>query len=291
MELNHQIVTTPPRAAASVLLLRDGRDGLEIFMVKRHGASDVLGGAYVFPGGKVDSADGEGAAVACLREPPDDLHRALAEPALSPTGAAAMFFAACRETFEESGVLLAGDADAATQRQAIELGRAGRSFADICRELGLSIAASRLVPWTRWITPVVPSVQSKRFDTRFFAGMVPAGQHAEHDNREATDSVWFTPRAALDRYWANEIELAPPQIMTLAHLTRHGSVASALGEAAGRPPPVIQPEPILLDGQRVVCYPGDPGHPIDRRAMPGPTRLMFRNRRFEPIDGFDALFA
>ena len=79
--------------------------------------------------------------------------------------------------------------------------------------------------------------------------------------------------------------------MTLAHLSRHATVASALSEAASRPPPVIQPEPIQVDGNRVVCYPGDPGHPLVRRAMPGPTRLMFRNKRFEPIDGFDALFA
>ena len=67
---------------------------------------------------------------------------------------------------------------------------------------------------------------------------------------------------------AREIELAPPQIMTLAHLSRHATVASALSEAASRPPPLIQPEPIQVDGNRVVCYPGDPGHPLARRAMP-----------------------
>ncbi len=290
MELNHQIVTAPPRAAASVLLLRDAPGGLEIFMVKRHGASDVLGGAYVFPGGKVDTADREEVCIGCLEEAPGALHHKLAEPELEPAVAAATFFAACRETFEESGILLAPRAGGAEQREAMTLARGGRPFAEICRHLGLTIAASRLVPWSRWITPVVPSVQTKRFDTRFFAGTVPAGQHAEHDNREASDSAWWSPRDALDRYWAHEIELAPPQIMTLAHLSRHASVASALSEGVSRPPPVIQPEPTQVDGKRVVCYPGDPGHPLTHRAMPGPTRLVFRNKRFEPVDGFEALF-
>jgi hypothetical protein len=136
----------------------------------------------------------------------------------------------------------------------------------------------------------VPSVSSKRFDTRFFVAAVPAGQQATHDNHEATESTWLSPRAGLQQYWNRAIELAPPQIMSLVHLARHDSVASVLAQARGRLPPLIQPEPFELDGTRVLCYPGDERHPVAQRALPGPTRLHYRDKRFEPTGGFEALF-
>ena len=74
MKLNHDVVTTPPRHAATVMLLRDGADGPEVFMVRRHGLSDVLGGAYVFPGGKLDDADADAGLHQRLDTPTDMLH-------------------------------------------------------------------------------------------------------------------------------------------------------------------------------------------------------------------------
>ena len=220
------------------------------------------------------------------------LHQRLNEAELSAAEAAAFHVAAVREVFEESGVLLALDrtgavasAEAASARV-----RAGEHFNDMLQQLDLCLDVASMLPWTRWITPLVPSVQTKRFDTRFFVTTVPAGQQASHDMVEATASAWLSPRAALDQYWAAEIELAPPQIMSLAHLSRHASVASALAEAASRPPPLIQPHPFEHDGTRHLCYPGDPNHALPVRAMPGPLRLRWRNKRFEPVDGFDALF-
>ena len=153
----------------------------------------------------------------------------------------------------------------------------------------LRLHAGELTPWTCWITPLVPSVMNKRFDTRFFVAAVPGGQQASHDNHEATESVWLQPRAALQQYWDRAIELAPPQIMSLVHLTHHASVAGVLAQARSRLPPLIQPEPFELDGTRVLCYPGDPRHPVAQRALPGPTRLHYRNKRFEPEDGFEGL--
>ena len=97
-------------------------------------------------------------------------------------------------------------------------------------------------------------------------------------------------RQALQQYWAGQIELAPPQIMSLAHLARHPAVDSVLSAARGRRPPVIQPEPFDHEGQRVICYPGDTRHSVREQALPGPTRLSFRNKRFEPDAGFEALF-
>jgi hypothetical protein len=146
------------------------------------------------------------------------------------------------------------------------------------------------VPWSRWITPRVPSVMNKRFDTRFFVAAVAPEQVARHDDYETTESVWLAPRAALQRYWDGTIEMAPPQIMTLAQLSRFASVDAALAAARAGRPPLIQPESLEDGGTRVVCYPGDACHPVAERAMEGPTRLRWRNKRFEPEDGFEALF-
>ena len=291
MQLNHEPVLTPPRAAASVVLLRDGAAGLEVFLARRHGLSDVLGGAYVFPGGKLDAADSSPQSLARLGASPEALHAALAEPALAAPQAAAFYVAACRETFEEAGVLLGCGATAEQAEQVARTTRDGVAFADALAAAGLSLDCGNLVPWSRWITPRVPSIMSKRFDTRFFVVRLPEGQQAVHDARETVESAWLAPREALARYWDGRIGLAPPQIMSLVDLARHASVAAVLDAARARGPALIEPEPFEQDGARVIAYPGDERHPLRERALPGPTRLAWRNGRFEPLGGFEAFFA
>jgi 8-oxo-dGTP pyrophosphatase MutT (NUDIX family) len=290
MELNTQIVTGPPRAAATVVMLRDAPAGPEVFLIKRHGLSDVLGGAYVFPGGKVDDRDAQPGMAAHLDLTPEQLHAELGEPELDVLAAAALYVAAVREAFEETGVLFADGADSALAAQATALLREGRAFDDVVAMLALRLQGSRLVPWSRWITPRVPTLQNKRFDTRFFLAAMPAQQQATHDNHEATASVWLSPRAALTQYWNREIALAPPQIMSLSHLSRYDDVAGAIADARARPPALVEPQSFDQDGMRVLCYPGDERHPVTQRALPGPTRLEFRDKRFEPLGGFDAWF-
>jgi hypothetical protein len=132
---------------------------------------------------------------------------------------------------------------------------------------------------------------NKRFDTRFFAARAPARGVARHDGRETTEAVWLRPRHALESYWDGAMAMAPPQLMTLAHLTRFGSVDAALDDARGRPPALIEPH-LLGDGDiEIMSYPGDAAHPVQVRAMPGPTRLVVRNRRAEPMAGFDGFFS
>ena len=97
MELNHDIIDTPPRDAASVVMLRDAPDGLQVLLLRRHADSAVLGGAYVFPGGKVDAADASADTLARLDRAPAELHARLGEPALSANQAAALYVAAARE--------------------------------------------------------------------------------------------------------------------------------------------------------------------------------------------------
>ena len=251
--INSEEVLSPPMPSATVIVLRDGDAGLEVLMVRRHGASAVLGGAHVFPGGKLDGADTRSKPAA---RTPEALRQALGEPGLDLPTALGLFVAARRETQEEVALTL--DIDA-------------------------------LVPWSRWITPRVPSVTNRRFDARFFAVRLPDGQTPVADAHEATEAVWLTPREGLTRYWDGAMDLAPPQIMTLAELMRFNRTADALAHAAARRPPLIEPHPFDDAGRRVVCYPGDPAHPIPERVWDGPTRLTHRNRRFEPDGGLEAL--
>jgi 8-oxo-dGTP pyrophosphatase MutT (NUDIX family) len=290
MELNRQAIETPVRDAATVVLLRDATAGLEVFLIKRSGLSDVLGGAYVFPGGKLDSADALDDMSNRLDQTPQALHVALNEPDLSHHNAAALYVAALREVFEESGVLFAENVTLQVTTQAAQLLKEGSNFPSVLAQLDLRLQTQHVQPWSRWITPKLASVSTKRFDTRFFIAAVPMNQTAVHDNHEATESVWLAPRSALEEYWRGGIALAPPQIMSLAHLSHHSSVASVMLEARSKPPAVIEPEPFDYDGIRTITYPGDPKHSVRQRALPGPTRLRYSNKRFEPINGFEALF-
>jgi 8-oxo-dGTP pyrophosphatase MutT (NUDIX family) len=295
MQLNSEIITTPPRASATVVLLRDEpQNGLEVFLLRRHTASAVLGGAYVFPGGKLDEADCASDVHTYLDTSPQALHSTLGEPDLSFHTAAGLYVAAVREALEECGVLFArvGPHEAlahdAQQRQQWQQAlHGGQGFADVLHCAGLCVDTQHLAPWSRWITPMQPSVTNKRFDTRFFVAVLPEGQHPIHDNIEAIDSVWLSPREALDRYWAGDLPLAPPQIMTLVSLLPHTDTASVLQAAKRRAPPLILPEAFDEEGVRVLCYPGDPRHSVAQRAMRGPTRLRFVAGRFEPTTGFE----
>ena len=293
MELNHNVIDTPPRDAASVVMLRDGAEGMEVLLMRRHADSAVLGGAYVFPGGKVDAADAAPELLARLDRPPAELHARLGEPALSPAQAAALYVAAAREAAEESGLLfLQRGAEEVASHSAATCTRlrAGESLGALLAEHGALFDTDALAPWSRWITPRRPSVMNKRFDTRFFLAAVPPAQEARVDDFEVTEARWLTPRAALAQYRAHEIDMAPPQIVSLLHLMRYAHVAEAMHDARTRHPPLIQPEPVEIADTRVLCYPGDPEHPVAARALPEPvpTRVVWRGKRFEPPQGFGA---
>lgn len=267
-----------PRDSATVVLLRDGASGLEVFLMKRSGLSDAFGEAYVFPGGKLDEADSDTSALAALDQAPATLAQRLGEPALAAPVAAGLFAAALRELFEEAGVLLSSG----TSRPASNSTEHWQAWlATAAGELG----ASSIHPWSRWITPRMAAMSKKRFDTRFFLAVTPQDQDACHDNFETTASVWLAPKEALLRMERGEISMAPPQIMSLAHLARFGNVAQALADAQTRTPPCICPENYSADGEVFLCYPGDPAHSVPQRALPGPTRLYVRHRSFVPREG------
>lgn len=296
LEINHKEVLTPPVAAATVVLLRDGPQGLQVLLLKRHSKSNVLGGAFVFPGGKLDALDRQVQADD-LDQSPAALQQALAEDGLDEATACGLHVAALRETFEECDLLLHGpdwgvrDSELA-RAQVRERLAAGMSFLQAMMDAGLRPLPTRqLQPWSRWITPRRPSMMDRRFDARFFVAIAPADQQAHHDEHEITEALWLQPNEAMRRYWEGELTLAPVQLLTLMQVGRCGSAAQVMQAARSRSPMQVLPEPHDVDGQRVLCYPGDPGHPVREPAWEGPTRVTFRNGRFEPEGGLQALLS
>ena len=287
--MHHETITTPPVDAASVLLLRDSDEGLQVLLMRRAQASQVLGGAYVFPGGKVDDADHAPPVLDCLSEPPERLRERLDETDLPPPRAAGLFMAALREAYEECGVLAGQGHTGSGMAEQLRRQMTVSGWHESLRACGLRLSTEALLPWSRWITPRQPTVTNKRFDTRFFLARVGDDQVASYDNFETTDSVWLTPLQALARYASGDIDLVAPQIMSLYELKAHRSVEQALEEARQRPPALIEPHPFDEDGRRILCYPGDERHPVPARAMRGPTRLLFAGRRFIPLGGMDEL--
>nr|WP_315463408.1 NUDIX hydrolase [uncultured Rhodoferax sp.] len=272
-----------PRDASTVVLLRDARHGLEVFLMKRSGLSDTFGAAYVFPGGKLDVHDSSPAALAALDEPPPALAQRLGEPALSPELAAGLYVAALRELYEEAGVLLAHGEHRPHSLQSADW----QAWVDASAS---QLVASALLPWSRWITPRMAALSKKRFDTRFFLALAPSDQIASHDNYETTASIWLTPKEALQRYHRGEIDMAPPQIMSLGHLARYSTAGEAFEAARAQLPPCICPETYVEDGMAFFCYPSDPRHSVSQRALPGPTRLLVHNQRFLPEGPLESLW-
>ncbi len=225
--------TTIP--AATILIVRDGAHGLEVFMVKRHHQIDFVAGALVFPGGKVTAADGHEE----LRQYADGIDAV-------DTNLHGLMAAAIREAFEESGILYARSNgrtelvsgtrlnELASYRQRLETQEV--SLLEMLQREGLRLAYDRLVHFAHWITP---KNMPKRFDTHFFVAEAPTGQIGTHDGRESVDSVWITPQDAIsDRKRWNVIF---PTKLNLMKLEKSGSVAAALKAARDSRPLTVTP--------------------------------------------------
>jgi 8-oxo-dGTP pyrophosphatase MutT (NUDIX family) len=250
----------PARPAATVLLLRDGAAGLEVFMVVRNRDIEFAGGALVFPGGRVEEADGSLAG-----------H--------DPLGA--FRIAGIRETFEECGVLLArprGEAGmvgaerllAAADRHRAALGRGERSLPEVLAAEGLEPATDALAHWAHWVTP---ASRSKRFDTHFFLAEAPRDQLAVHDGTESVDSVWIAPAQAVAETDAGRRRLVFATRKNLEKLARHATAAEAM--AAARTATVVRVQPEMVragQGWRIripaeADYGGDSFETLDAPAI------------------------
>lgn len=259
------------RDASTVIVLREAEGALETFMLCRHGQSGFMGGAHVFPGGKVDPDDNGSTWKERIDGSPSGLAGLLGEA--EQKSAHGLWVAGVRETFEEAGILLANTAsgvDLGIARQRLE---AGASFEEIAIELDMTIQTEALTPYARWITP---KMESRRFDTRFFIAVLPEGQRASHDGTETTSATWFQPSDAIDGMRTGQIKLAPPTVRTLDWLANFDSAASVIADAASRTPPLVRPRIVTGDAGWFLALPGDPKHPEDEPVLPGSTRMVFQ---------------
>ncbi|MCU1382813.1 MAG: hypothetical protein JWL71_1510 [Acidobacteria bacterium] len=279
-------IVANPRPAATVVVLRDGPAGPEVFMVRRHEGTAFMGGAHVFPGGRVDAADADADPAWC-----DGIAHAIAQlEHLAAPDALAYHVAAARELFEEAGVLLARHPDGdfvslaapadherlKADRERVHDGQT-RLRLVIARE-GLRLALDALVLFAHWVTP---PIDSRQFDTRFFMTRVPPHQTPAHDDTETTHSLWVRPADAIAQAGRDEIILPPPTWSTLRELEPFESVTDALAWARGRTVIRRMPKAIEQDGHRMLLLPGDPLHPDPAGDDPPvETRFVLIDRRW-----------
>ncbi|MDH3315682.1 MAG: NUDIX hydrolase [Gammaproteobacteria bacterium] len=252
-----------PLPAATIALVRDAREGLEVLLLQRSFESGFMPGVHVFPGGGLDPGDESAEAHERSAGPADDeASRMLG----IECGGLAYFIAAIRESYEEAGILLAyGDdggivdlnGEAAeryrTHRRALDQGRSG--LGEIACAENLRLATDRLVYFSHWITPIGAP---RRYDTRFFLAAAPPEQEAEHDNREAIAHAWMRPAEALERYRRKEIKLRTPTIKSLELLSQFALVDSLTAALRAQNfIPALLPR-ISKDGRNLL--PGDPGY-------------------------------
>ena len=247
----------PARAAASLLLGRDGPDGPELFLLARSHKSPFASGALVYPGGAVDDADRNPA----LRT------RAEGSDGFSEDDLA-FRVAAIREAFEECGILLArargsndlvgrGRVDSIRHRFTDALADHSLDMLELAEAEDLVLACDHLVPFAHWITP---ETQPKRFDTHFFLANAPRDQEAMHDGHESTDSVWITPAALVKAADAGEWYVMFPTRLNAQKFGRSERVADALADARSSPVVTVMPRGQKVEGGRRLRIPAGAGY-------------------------------
>jgi len=259
-----------PRPATTVLLVRPSRQGdaaspLEVFMVVRHQQIDAFSGAIVFPGGKLEEADGDPR----LRARCGGADRISADELKFRV-------AGVREAFEECGILLArkpgqravvgaADLKGIEQRWHTKLAEDEASIVDLVEAEDLEIATDLMVPFAHWITP---TFAPRRFDTWFFLAEAPEDQIALHDGSESVDSVWIGAQPAIDEAAAGRRTLVHATLKNLELLAEGKTVPGAISAACDRKIVTVQPWLQSRDGKRYLHIPPDAGYRNLVREIP-----------------------
>ncbi|CAL9482932.1 hypothetical protein SUDANB171_03069 [Streptomyces sp. enrichment culture] len=249
-----EITPAVPRRAATVLLTREGPGGPQVFLLRRRLSMGFAAGAYAYPGGGVDPRDAAADAVAWAGPGREEWAERLGVDA---DGAQAIVCAAVRETFEESGVLLAGPDPHTVADDTTGPGWEADRAALAARELSLAALLARhslvlrsdlLTARARWITP---EFEPRRYDTWFFSAALPAGQRTRNASTEADRTLWLSPAEALAGYARGEMIMMPPTVATLRQLAD-----------GPHPAPAGPVEPVLVrlrtEGHQIVL--SWPGH-------------------------------
>ncbi len=272
------------RDAATVMLVRDAAEGMEVFMLRRNLDSNFVGGAHVFPGGAVDEADRHSDLEAICTGRSDE---AASQQLGIEKGGLAFWVAAIRECFEEAGVLLAvrdGDDHVVSFTEPSVAGRfvdhrravdaREKRLAEVCELEHLRLDVENIHYFSHWITPVGPP---RRYDTRFFVAAAPPEQVPLHDDRETIANLWVRPGDALDRHRRGELDLILPTIKNLEAIGRFDRSADLLAHAkAIRDVPPILPRIVNDGGSMRVLVPGDPGYSEALAEIPDGTPLPGR---------------
>ncbi|MGQ4514627.1 NUDIX hydrolase [Streptomyces sp. DW26H14] len=253
-----ELDVVPPRRAATVVLLRDGVPGPAVHMLRRRASMAFAAGAYVYPGGGVDPRDDD-RLVGWAGPGRETWARRLG---VATEEAQAIVCAAVRETYEEAGVLLAGEsADTVvgdTTGDDWEADRAALvahelSFAEFLDKRRLTLRSDLLGAWARWITP---EFEPRRYDTWFFVAALPAGQRTRNASTEADHTVWIRPAEATAAYDAGDLLMMPPTVSTLRALEPYGSAAEALAAAEHRDLEPVLARARMEGGELVLSWPG-----------------------------------
>jgi|TARA_B100000315_G_scaffold259226_3_gene314396 8-oxo-dGTP pyrophosphatase MutT (NUDIX family) len=258
---DNAVVTPVP--AATILMLRDGEQGLEVFMVVRHRQIDFASGALVFPGGKVDAGDRDVRAYCSGVDELDDVGLSL-------------HVAAIREAFEECGILLARQVDSdglitGEKLQSLHhyrerLNKGELSIKEFLSSEGLVLACDLLSHFAHWITP---AMMPKRFDTHFYLAIAPDDHLAIHDGYESVDSVWITPQQAILDAEEGRKTIIFPTRLNVEMLGLSTGVDDAIKAAAERQIVTVLPWTEQRDDGTYLCIPAEAGYSVSEELTQG----------------------
>ncbi len=277
-----------PRKASTVIVIREP---METLLMKRSTHDSFIAKATVYPGGAVEETDKDEVLMSFCREFNGNKAKAMLKTDdMDERTASGFFFAAIRELFEESSILLAKNAFGGTLNLSVEPASSrfkeyrkdihdGKiTLAEMAQKEGLIFTPEDLTPFAHWITP---AIMKTRFDTWFFLARFPSGQEALHDNKELTSAEWMNPHEAIGLSGQREILLMPPTLMTLRELSSFGTINELFVYAATKDIPSIQPEVFTEETITGVRLPYDPGYSdaaLKQPPRPGePSRAILEN--------------
>lgn len=264
---DQNIEEKPIRPASTVIIVRKHEEAFQVYLLKRSSKSGFMGGLYVFPGGVVEAED---RGIDEWKENIDlELDRIGTKlgNGIGIEDICCFSVAGIRETLEEAGVFLVE-----------EKGKSKEDFEHICRfrlrsdltkswfrdmvlEGNWTLAFSRLIRWSHWITP---RLMKKRFNTRFFMAEMPKGQECLPDYRETEHGVWLTPEKALTDNLFGNVPLSPPTLVTLSELMKFKTMQALRDEMEtrhwGSP---IAPRMVHTPNGPVLLEPWDPDYDTD----------------------------
>jgi len=262
--------------AATVILVQDGPVSPVVLMLERHSKSTVLPNMYVFPGGRVEDQDQE------IASRLSDFSTAKLTN-IDPEDAKGFLVAAIRETFEESGILLARrrgetkllgkDAVAPLLPHQTDVQGGQRSFREIVESADLELAADELALHAHWITP---EIAPRRFDTLFFTVEAPSEQLVQHDGIETSSHIWIRPEDALEQRSRGERQIIFPTARNLETLTGFKNAQLALDASRRRPVMTVMPVLKERDGEHRLVIPREAGYPTTEESLSGLPQHLFQ---------------